>query len=42
MSLLVVGQEQYIMEFVEKCVNSQQIKYEHQRHASLLQRKPIP
>ncbi|WMV09630.1 hypothetical protein MTR67_003015 [Solanum verrucosum] len=31
-----------IAEFVAKCQNCQQVKYEHQRHASLLQRMSIP
>ncbi|WMV14375.1 hypothetical protein MTR67_007760 [Solanum verrucosum] len=31
-----------IAEFVAKCQNCQQVKYEHQRPAGLLQRMPIP
>ena len=31
-----------IEEFVAKCQNCQQVKYEHQRSAGLLQRMPIP
>ncbi|WMV18765.1 hypothetical protein MTR67_012150 [Solanum verrucosum] len=34
--------KKYIAKFVAKCQNCQQVKYEHQRHASLLQRMPIP
>ena len=31
-----------ISEFVVKCENCQQVKYEHQRTMGLLQRMPIP
>ena len=31
-----------IAEFMAKCQNCQQVKYEHQRPAGLLQRMPIP
>ncbi|WMV55148.1 hypothetical protein MTR67_048533 [Solanum verrucosum] len=35
------GQKKDIAEFVAKCPNCQQVKYEHQRPAGLLQRMPI-
>ncbi|WMV24152.1 hypothetical protein MTR67_017537 [Solanum verrucosum] len=35
------GMKKDIAEFVAKCQNCQQVKYEHQRPASLLQRMPI-
>ncbi|WMV25259.1 hypothetical protein MTR67_018644 [Solanum verrucosum] len=36
------GMKKDITEFVAKCQNCQQVKYEHQRPACLLQRMPIP
>jgi len=36
------GMKKDIAEFVAKCQNCQQVKYEHQRPAGLLQRMPIP
>ena len=36
------GMKKDIVEFVGKCQNWQQVKYEHQRPAGLLQRMPIP
>ncbi|WMV09003.1 hypothetical protein MTR67_002388 [Solanum verrucosum] len=36
------GMKKDIVEFVAKCQNCQQVKYEHQRLASLLQRMSIP
>ncbi|KAH0738233.1 hypothetical protein KY290_036938 [Solanum tuberosum] len=36
------GMKKDISEFVAKCQNFQQVKYEHQRPACLLQRMPIP
>ncbi|XP_015162835.1 uncharacterized protein [Solanum tuberosum] len=35
------GMKKHIAEFVAKCQNFQQVKYEHQRCTSLLQRMPI-
>ncbi|WMV32386.1 hypothetical protein MTR67_025771 [Solanum verrucosum] len=35
------GMKKYITEFVAKCQNCQQIKYEHQRPIGLLQKMPI-
>ncbi|WMV37839.1 hypothetical protein MTR67_031224 [Solanum verrucosum] len=37
-----LGMKKDIAEFVAKCQNCQQVKYEHQRHAGLLQRMSIP
>lgn len=34
--------KKYIAEFVAKCQNFQQVKYEHQRPTGFLQRMPIP
>lgn len=36
------GMTKDTMEFVAKCQNCQQVKYEHQRPADFLQRIPIP
>ena len=36
------GMKKDIVEFVVKCQNCQQVKYEHQRPAGFLQRMPIP
>ncbi|WMV14471.1 hypothetical protein MTR67_007856 [Solanum verrucosum] len=36
------GMKKDIVEFVAKCQNCQQVKYEHQRSTCLLQRMPIP
>ncbi|KAH0654669.1 hypothetical protein KY289_032347 [Solanum tuberosum] len=41
-NLLVAEHEEDIAEFVAKCQNCQQVKYEHQRPACLLQKMPIP
>ncbi|WMV51117.1 hypothetical protein MTR67_044502 [Solanum verrucosum] len=37
-----LGMKKDIAEFVAKCQNCQQVKYEHQRPVGLLQRMPIP
>ena len=34
--------KRYIVDFIAKCQNCQQVKYEHQRPGGTLQRMPIP
>ncbi|CAN4114228.1 unnamed protein product [Withania somnifera] len=36
------GMKRHITSYVSKCLNCQQVKYEHRRTGGLMQRLPIP